>query len=247
LREKAATQPDSNPLGEAEPNLTGEAEPSLTREADSGSTGEAGSDSGDEADPATDPHKGPLRRCLVTRESHARETMLRFVVGPDAELVFDAPATLPGRGMWLSASGVVVEQALKRAVFPRAAKTQLRIPPDLRGLVETLLRNRLVELLGLARRSGNAIAGFEKGREWLASGKAGLIVQAVDGSPEERARFAGNKKTPVAAVLSAAALGRIFGREHAVHTVIADGRLARMIEVEAVRLQSVAAASPSGQ
>jgi predicted RNA-binding protein YlxR (DUF448 family) len=92
-----------------------------------------------------DPHKGPLRRCLVTRESYARETMLRFVLGPEAELVFDAPATLPGRGMWLSASGVVVEQALKRGVFPRAAKTQLRIPPDLRSRIETLLRNRLVE------------------------------------------------------------------------------------------------------
>lgn len=194
-----------------------------------------------------DPHKGPLRRCLVTRESYARETMLRFVLGPEAELVFDAPATLPGRGMWLSASGVVVEQALKRGVFPRAAKTQLRIPPDLRSRIETLLRNRLVELLGLARRSGNAIAGFEKGREWLASGKAGLIVQALDGSPEERARFAGSKKIPVATVPSAATLGKIFGRDHAVHAVIADGRLARMIEVEAARLQGVAAGSPSGQ
>jgi hypothetical protein len=173
--------------------------------------------------------------------------MLRFVLGPEAELVFDAPATLPGRGMWLSASGIVVEQALKRGVFPRAAKTQLRIPPDLRSRIETLLRNRLVELLGLARRSGNAIAGFEKGREWLASGKAGLIVQALDGSPEERARFAGSKKIPVATVPSAAALGKIFGRDHTVHAVIADGRLARMIEVEAARLQGVAAGSPSGQ
>ena len=51
-----------------------------------------------------------------------REAMLRFVVGPDQTLVFDAGATLPGRGLWLSAAGDVVEMALKRGVFSRAAK-----------------------------------------------------------------------------------------------------------------------------
>ncbi|NNM56477.1 DUF448 domain-containing protein, partial [Acidocella sp.] len=50
------------------------------------------------------PERGPLRRCLVKRESFAREAMLRFVVGPQRQLVFDVSATLPGRGLWLSAS-----------------------------------------------------------------------------------------------------------------------------------------------
>jgi predicted RNA-binding protein YlxR (DUF448 family)/ribosomal protein L30E len=173
--------------------------------------------------------------------------MLRFVASPDAELVFDSLATLPGRGMWLSASAVVIEQAFKRGVFARAAKAQLRLPPDLRSGIESSLRVRLLELIGLARRSGNAIAGFEKGREWLAAGKAGLVVQAFDGSAGERARFAGQSKVPVVTALSAAALGRVFGRDHVVHAVIAEGRLARMIEVEAARLAGVAGGRPSGQ
>jgi len=194
-----------------------------------------------------EPHTGPLRRCLVSRESFPRETMLRFVLGPDNELVFDAPATLPGRGMWLSASAIVVEQALRRGVFPRAAKTQVKIPPDLRSRTEISLLKRLTELLGLARRSGNAIAGFEKAREWLDSGKAGLVVQAEDGSLDERARFIGGRKIPVVAALSAATLAKIFGRDHVVHVAVANGRLAHMIEVEAARLAGVAAKAPSGQ
>jgi predicted RNA-binding protein YlxR (DUF448 family) len=173
--------------------------------------------------------------------------MLRFVVGPGAELVFDALATLPGRGLWLSADGNVVEQGIKRGVFARAAKTSVRIPTDLRSRIETTLRQRLTDLLGLARRSGNAISGFEKAREWLVSGKAGLIVQAADGSPEERARFIGSKKIPVVTASSAEALGKLFGRDHTVHVAIAGGRLARMIEVEAARLAGVAGSATSGQ
>jgi len=201
-------------------------------------------------DPAEDLHTGPLRRCLVTRERLARETMLRFVINPAAgnsDLVFDALATLPGRGMWLSASAVVIQQALKRGVFSRAAKMPVRFPPDLQSLIETSLRNRLMELLGLARRSGNAVAGFEKGREWLVSGKAGLVVQAADGSVEERARFVGSRKLPVVTAFPAAALGKIFGRDHVVHVAIAGGKLARLIEVEAARLAGVAGNAASGQ
>jgi predicted RNA-binding protein YlxR (DUF448 family)/ribosomal protein L30E len=184
---------------------------------------------------------------LVTRESFARETMLRFVVGPEAQIIFDGAATLPGRGMWLSAAGDVVDTALKRGVFARAAKAQVKVAPDMRAVIAGRLAMRVSELLGLARRSGAAISGFEKAREWLANGKAGLVVQAVDGSVEERARFLGGRDVVAVAPVSAAKLGQIFGRDHAVHVAIASGRLARMIEIEAVRLAGVAGEAASGQ
>jgi predicted RNA-binding protein YlxR (DUF448 family) len=173
--------------------------------------------------------------------------MLRFVVGPGAEIIFDAAATLPGRGMWLSAKADVVGLALKRGVFARAAKQQVKIPEHLPELIEAGLLRRITELLGLARRGGNAISGFEKAREWLVAGKVGLVVQAKDGSGEECRRFLGNRDVPVVSALSAAALGRIFGRDMAVHVVIAGGKLARMIEVEAARLAGVAGGGTSGQ
>jgi len=192
-----------------------------------------------EANPEADPHVGPLRRCLVTRETLPRGEMLRFVLGPGNEVVFDVTATLPGRGMWLSASGIVLDMAAKRGVFPRAAKTQVKLPADLRSVVTDRLRGRIFDLLGLARRSGAAISGFEKAREWLVSGKAALVVQAVDGSAEERARFIGAKPVPVVAVLDATRLGQVFGRDHAVHVAVAGGRLAEMIALEAARLAGV--------
>jgi predicted RNA-binding protein YlxR (DUF448 family)/ribosomal protein L30E len=194
-----------------------------------------------------DPETGPLRRCLVLRESFARETMLRFVAGPEQNLVFDISATLPGRGMWLSASGDVIQKSLKQGVFSRAAKQRLNVPADLRERVEAALRRRICDLIGLARRGGEAISGFEKAREWLVQGKAALVVQAADGSAEERARFTGGRDIPVLAVLTAVELGRIFGRDQAVHVAIASGGLAAKIQIEFLRLAGVAGANVSGQ
>ena len=46
-----------------------------------------------------DDERGPLRRCVVTREQGERGRMLRFVLGPDRQIVPDIAARLPGRGM----------------------------------------------------------------------------------------------------------------------------------------------------
>ncbi|MFC7542817.1 hypothetical protein ACFQU2_29715 [Siccirubricoccus deserti] len=84
-------------------------------------------------------------------------------------------------------------------------------------------------------------------REWLQTGKAGLLVEASDGSPAERARLIGSRGIPVVAPLPAETLGSVFGRDHAVHVAIAPGRLADAIEAEAARLAGIAKATPKGR
>ncbi|MGA3402940.1 MAG: RNA-binding protein [Acetobacteraceae bacterium] len=196
---------------------------------------------------------GPLRRCVVTRERLPKERLIRFVVGPDRALVPDLNADLPGRGMWLSASRDVLETArdkggLARA-FARAARGPVSVPQDLPALLEAALVRRIGELLGLTRRAGQAVAGFEKAREWLRSGRARLIVHASDGSEAEHARFlSGNAgRVTVVAPLPAAALGRMFGRDHVVHVAIAPGRLAERLHVEADRLAGLRGQGQSAQ
>src|SRR5271168_2430772 len=69
-----------------------------------------------------EPESGPLRRCAVTRERLAKEKMIRFVVSPDRVVVPDLAARLPGRGIWLSALGDVIETARTRGAFAKAAR-----------------------------------------------------------------------------------------------------------------------------
>jgi hypothetical protein len=204
------------------------------------------------------PETGPMRRCVVTRERLPKEQMFRFVISPDRALTPDLAGKLPGRGIWLSASGDVIEgsngtppggaglsgtrhgakdRELVRAVA-RAARGPVRVPPDLPVLLETALIRRIGDLLGLARRAGQAIAGFEKARDWMRSHPAGLVLQAADGSEAERARFrsAVPDAIPVLDPLTGAELGRVFGHDTVVHVALAPGRLAGSIVIEAGRL-----------
>ena len=195
---------------------------------------------------------GPLRRCIVTRERLPKEQMIRFVVAPDRKLVPDLAATLPGRGIWLSANRDVLETAraqggLGRA-FARAARGPVIVPPDLPAELEAALVRRICESLGLARRAGQAVAGFEKAREWLRTGRGRLILQASDGSAAERARFLSGVGEGISVFdpLPAAALGRVFGRDHVVHVAIAPGRLGERLAVEAARLGGLRRSAAGG-
>jgi predicted RNA-binding protein YlxR (DUF448 family)/ribosomal protein L7Ae-like RNA K-turn-binding protein len=220
-----------------------------------------------EADAPDDdePETGPLRRCIVTRERLPKERMIRFVVGPDRQIVPDLAARLPGRGIWLSASLNVLESSsaqddkrleggrleserqskrgdgnyrhLVRA-FARAARGPVSVPSDLSVLLQTALVRRIGECLGLARRAGQAVAGYEKAREALRTGRYKLVLQASDGSEAERSRFLSGVAPDVTIIdpLPGEALGRVFGRDYVVHVAVAPGKLAESLVVEAGRL-----------
>jgi len=140
-----------------------------------------------------------------------------------------------------SRGGLTTDKLLVRA-FSRAARGPVTLPPDLPGLLCLGLRQRITASLGLARRAGQAVAGFEKAREMVAAGRAGLVVQAADGSTSERARFlssvGGGRAAKLAVIdpLPGADLGRVFGRDLAVHVAVAPGRLAESLVVDAGRL-----------
>ncbi len=127
--------------------------------------------------------------------------------------------------------------------------------PTWSSLLQSGLVRRIGEVLGLARRAGQAVAGFQKAREWLRTGRAGLVIQASDGSEGERRRLfsaAGAKAgddagVPAVAPLRAAALGRVFGRDHVVHVAVATGRLAEALATEAARLTGLGPAGRAGQ
>ena len=166
--------------------------------------------------------------------------MVRFVVSPDRVVVPDLLAKLPGRGIWLSARRDVLETACTRGAFARVARGPVTVPADLVELVQSGLTRRVIELLGLARRAGQAVCGFQKAREWLVAGRAGLVVQAADGSRDERMRFLSGANVAVAAPLPGAALGAVFNRDHVVHVAVARGRLAEALDIETHRLSGVA-------
>lgn len=185
--------------------------------------------------------KSPLRRCIVTQKVQAKDGMIRFVAAPDGTVVPDLEERLPGRGYWVSADREALAKAVSKHLFSKAARRTLRADPDLVDRLEALLQGRCLDLLGLARRGGHAVAGFEKVREALKAGRAGILLEAADGAEDGRAKLralAGD--LPVVALFDAAAIGRALGRDIAVHAAVAPGGMAGKFMAECRRYAGLA-------
>jgi predicted RNA-binding protein YlxR (DUF448 family) len=186
--------------------------------------------------------EGSLRRCIVTGESKPPERLIRFVVGPDRTLVPDLARELPGRGVWVTADRAHVAEAVKKRLFGRAfaragGPSDPVVPEDLGDLLERLLAKRAAHWLGLARRVGGVVAGFEKVREAIQAGEARILVQASDGGADGLRKLRRlNPSLQVVETLASAELSLALGRENVVHAALQPGRLAVRFLGEARRL-----------
>ncbi|WP_439470875.1 RNA-binding protein [Brevundimonas sp.] len=181
------------------------------------------------------------RRDLVTHQAMDESRLIRFVAAPDGGVAPDLARKLPGRGLWVAADRASIQTAVKKNLFSRAAKAPLKPAADLADLVESLLVKRCLEQLGLARREGALISGFEKSAAAIRSGKAAWIVEAADGSADGRGKLLALAKhqTPppkVCGAFGADDLGLALGLENAIHAVLLEGGRADRWTFEVERL-----------
>ncbi|MDE3081019.1 MAG: RNA-binding protein [Paracoccaceae bacterium] len=179
----------------------------------------------------------PERRCIVTGDVGPKARLIRFVVGPDGQVVADILGRLPGRGIWVSADRATIEKAARKGLFSRAAKRPVTVPEGLADAVEAAQARRVVDLLSLARKAGDAVVGYEKVKDWLAKGRAVVLVQASDGSERGKSKLhpPGGKDSFVGC-LTSREMGLAFAREHAIHGALAAGGLATRVVEEAAKL-----------
>ena len=171
-------------------------------------------------EPTAEAVSGPVRTCIVTGETGAPEGMIRFVVGPDGDVVPDLARRLPGRGMWLRAERAVLEQAISRKAFSRAARAPVKAAGDLAERVERLLLGRVLEDLSRARRAGRAVAGFVRVEQMVGRRRAGLLVVACEAQGDGLVKLEATG-LPIERLGDAAALGGVFGRDQAVYVAVA--------------------------
>lgn len=193
---------------------------------------------------------GPERRCIATGESGPTDRLIRFALSPDGEVVPDLAAKLPGRGAWLTADRALAERAVRKRLFSRAFRAPVEVADDLPDRLEALLVERMIALIGLARKAGQAVTGAEKVHARLRSGQAAVLLQARDGAPGGRqklaalARAAGDGRIALIELLNATELGLAFGRDFAIHAALDTGGFATRLLAEARRLSGFRDAPP---
>jgi predicted RNA-binding protein YlxR (DUF448 family) len=124
------------------------------------------------------------RTCIVSRERHEPDDLIRFVVSPDGVVVPDLKRNLPGRGCWVTADRLHIEKAVAKKLFSRAFKRQVDVSADLADVIDRLLARSALGAIGLARKAGSVALGAAKVDNAVRSGDALLVLHATDASPD---------------------------------------------------------------
>ncbi|MEP9354217.1 RNA-binding protein [Xanthobacter sp. KR7-65] len=174
--------------------------------------------------------RAPLSRlCLATRRVTPVSQMLRFVVGPDGQIVPDLARRLPGRGAWVSATRADFETALKKKAFGRAFKGKGATAPGLADLIDTLIYKDTLAALSLANKAGKVVTGHTKVEAALAAGDVQVLLHAQDARPDGVRKLNALARQVEAAGIRAAAVVDCFpgieldlalGRSNVVHAAL---------------------------
>jgi predicted RNA-binding protein YlxR (DUF448 family) len=187
-------------------------------------------------------HGSRERRDLVSGEVMPDSRLIRFVAGPDGVVVPDVAAKLPGRGLWVASSKAAIVTAVEKKLFSRAAKAQVTATADLAERAEKALVTRMLGDLGIARRSGQLVLGFDNVLRALGGAKPPkVLIEAFDGAADgKRKLYAAAHRLELNCVviesLDSAELGLALGRENVIHAAIQPGGLAERLTFDAERL-----------
>lgn len=193
---------------------------------------------------------GRERLCIVSREVFPEERLIRFAVAPDGALAPDLSAKLPGRGVWVEAKRASVETALKKGLFARSVGRAVAAPPDLADRIETLLEARCLAQLGLAKRAGQLVVGFDQVRALLKSRRPAYMIEASDGAADGRVKLTQLARAawggaPLAGAFTMNALGEALGKGPIAHVALEEGPAARRFAGEFERLSGFRPGTPA--
>ncbi len=177
------------------------------------------------------PHaRQPQRLCVVTRAVRPVAELIRFVIGPDGEIVADVKGKLPGRGVWVTATRQTTETAVKRHAFAHAFNREARVPADLALRTERLLTRAALDALAIAGKSGLIAAGFARAAAALQRDDVVALLHAAEGSADgaDKLQALWRRRTPEKALLvieflTAAQLDLALARPNVVHAALLAG------------------------
>lgn len=170
------------------------------------------------------------RMCIATRAVRPVGELIRFVEGPDGEVVADLRRRLPGRGVWVTAEAARVAEAEKKRLFARAFKADIRVAPGLSDRVGAQIEASLRGALSLARKAGAVVTGFAKVEAALEKGRVAALIHASDAAEDgirklaAAARRSGGAAAPkVIRSLSSSQLDLALGGAHVIHAALLAG------------------------
>jgi uncharacterized protein len=191
-------------------------------------------------------NRGPERTCIVTRQEGSVNDLIRFVAGPDGDVVPDLKRTLPGRGVWVTAKADIVREAIRRKAFQRGLKQEVKASETLPEMIIGALRQDVKQALALANKAGAIVSGFGQVDSAARSGQVRMMIHAVEAAEDGRRKLQGaliagyegqGHDIPIMALLSGTELELALGRSHVIHAALIDRPICDLVLKTVARLQ----------
>jgi len=187
----------------------------------------------------------PERTCIATGLTAHPETMIRFALAPDGIVTPDLAQDLPGRGAWVAINREAVLKASKNGLFARAFKSPARLPENLDAeaftdRLATMLEHRALSAIGLARKAGEVVVGFDQVKAALKANEVAVLISADDAAEDGASKLKRLARScPSVRAFSVEALSNALGREGVRHAALNKGPFAKRFLREAKRLEGV--------
>jgi predicted RNA-binding protein YlxR (DUF448 family) len=190
---------------------------------------------------------GTERQCALTRALKPVDELIRFVIGPGGEVVPDVKRKLPGRGLWITGTRPAVAEAIKRNVFARGFKRDVRAAADLAATVDRLLENAALDAMAIAGKAGLVASGSAKVEAALRDGNVLALIHASDaaddGTRKLNAALQRNiepnaREMAIVDLFSGGQLDLALNRPNVVHAALLAGPGGETFLARAKRLQS---------
>ena len=132
---------------------------------------------------------GSERMCALTRKVLPVAELIRFVVGPAGEVVPDVKRKLPGRGLWVTGTREALAEAVKRNVFARGFKREVKCA-DLVETTERLLERAALDALAIAGKGGQVVSGAAKVEAAMGRDDLAALIHAGEAKPDGKRKLA---------------------------------------------------------
>jgi predicted RNA-binding protein YlxR (DUF448 family) len=134
-----------------------------------------------EAKDAQSDERSVCRICVACRKTYKAESLLRFVISPRHELVFDVKGFAPGRGAYVCANETCFQNAVKKKSFNRSFRGSILVDyKNLKISVKERLQKSILDNLGLAFCAEQCVVGRSKVNEASVGDKIKAIIMACD-------------------------------------------------------------------
>ena len=190
--------------------------------------------------------QAPQRSCIACRKVLDQSLLVRYVLSPQGEVLVDYGRKLPGRGGYTCCDIGCLTNAVKRKQFERIFKGRCS-PPTFDVLKDALvnqIRQRIANLLGMARKSGAVVSGsrmvmMELGRD----SEISLVLLSEDLSPgigSKVASLADSRGVPCHVMFDKGFIGQLMGKGERSVVALRSGSLAETINNEILRYKQIA-------